>query len=263
MSQCYFPSGDIAQSYTPCSEDDGGDDRHCCNEGHYCLSNKLCLVPADMTIYRGACTTDTWDNAMCSGMCLKYSTHSGVWRCNNNTSGSGKRLFACDLEGCGVSDQMFEIDEGQIQRNKQLSSAIDLQAEATKTVRVTAATTTGSCVVTGNASPDAGAAQATVSGNAICESGISTGAAVGIGLGSSLPFLIALAIVCWLFWRERKRGRRGLAGDKITTNNGFQYHSFVARRNGYFSPGSIRPSISELSNHQPTATTELEGSERR
>lgn len=261
MSTCYFPSGDIANGYQACGS--GGGVRHCCSASHYCLSNSLCLVPSDMSTYRGGCTAEKWDDKACSNICLKYSTYSGVWRCAQELDGSQNQLYACDPTGCGNSTQMFTVGTADLQRNNKLSTAINLQAQETKTVQVTAATITGSCASTADASPGADAAALNENGsmnNSTCEEGISTGAAVGIGLGPAIPLLIALAVMTWLFFRERKRARSGNMGaDGKATHASNPNGPY----NGYYDPPKqSNAPMAELGT-PPIQTAELDGSVRR
>lgn len=260
---CYFQLGDIADDYRPCG-DDNGQTRHCCSRSHYCLSNGLCMVSDDLSIYRGACTSKEWDNDACTNICLKYSTHSGVWRCNDDTDGSGKQQWACDASGCGNSSEMFTIDKGDLQRNEKLSSAIDIQAVATTTVEVTAATVTGSCAATGNPSPSADAQQSGQAINATsCDEGISTGAAIGIGIGPAIPLLIALGAMSWLFWRERKRSK---SHPKFMASN-VGYENPDGPYGGYYNPEQ-KPAmaqtrnVSELGTEPGHNAAELDGNGR-
>lgn len=168
----------------------------------------LCLNPENLGTYRGGCTLEKWDSDACGDICMKFpASQSSVHRCLNETDGSGKQLYSCDMTGCGTSGEMFTVGEAQVQLNAQLSSAVNLLADFTKTVEVTAATTTGGCVSTADMSPGAGTEQSNAGvGTQTCQSpGVSTGAAVGIGLGSSLPLLIALAVMSWLLRPERRR----------------------------------------------------------
>lgn len=260
MATCYLPSGDVSDTMQPCGEE-SDEGRHCCFEGHYCLSSLLCLVPGDLSTYRGGCTLEDWDDDVCSNFCKEYSgSHSGVHRCIDETDGTGQQLYACLPESCGTGSDMFAIGDSEIVRNEQLSSAVDLQASATRTVEVTAATTTGSCASTADASP--GSEQPlSEGGNQSCESdGVSTGAAVGIGLGASLPLLAVIAVVTWLLWRERTRV-------KHLKENGYQ-PGMSAAPPGYkpvpFFPGElaaeVHPSMSELPHDDSSRTAELDAS---
>lgn len=117
MTSCYFPSGEFSDRLRPCGAESASG-QHCCFEGHYCLSNMLCMNPENLGTYRGRCTLDKWDNSICGDICMKYlASQSSVHRCLNETDGAGKQLFACEVASCGSSDQMFTIGEAQIQLN--------------------------------------------------------------------------------------------------------------------------------------------------
>jgi hypothetical protein len=64
---CYFPAGNIASSYVPCSPTgDGG----CCVSGDMCTSLGYCVSNSKGYHYRGACTDSTWFNPSCPDYCL-------------------------------------------------------------------------------------------------------------------------------------------------------------------------------------------------
>lgn len=209
MTNCYFPSGEFNGTLRPCGAE-SAQGRHCCFEGDYCLSNLLCLNTDKIETYRGGCTLQAWDANVCGDVCLIWPvSHATAHRCLNETDGSGQQLYSCDRGGCGTSSDMFAVGDAEIQVNGHLTGAINLQAEMTATIEATATTITGSCASTANASPGAeGVPSDTEGGTQTCTSaGVSTGGAIGIGLGTSLPLLIALAVMSWLFLRERRRAQ--------------------------------------------------------
>lgn len=202
---------------------------------------------------------EDWDNDVCSTFCKEYSgSHSGVHRCINETDGSGQQLYACLPENCGTGSDMFAIGDSEIMRNAQLSSAVDLQAGSTKTVEVTAATTTGSCASTADASPESEQAlSSSDGGNQSCNAdGVSTGAAVGIGLGASLPLLAIIAVVTWMLWRERTRIKHlkanGYQPGMSNTPPGYKPVPFPREL-----AAEVHPSMSELP-HDDSSWAELD-----
>lgn len=242
MADCYLPDGNRSASMLACGDDDG-QARHCCFPNHYCLSNKLCLIPSTLGTYRGGCTTNDWDDQLCSDFCLSFAdTHQGVFRCNDYNDGNDNQFWACRTSECGTNGKMFAVGTAELLPNKKLSDVLDLPASATA-MGESPTTTSVEDVLT-------------------CElSGVSTGAAVGIGLGTSLPLLAALAAVSWLFWIERKRvkNQKSATGHPITS---------LMDQNGldgrYYAVPSESPSapVSELP-IDSTLRSELDGTQKR
>ncbi|PYI01214.1 hypothetical protein BO78DRAFT_464786 [Aspergillus sclerotiicarbonarius CBS 121057] len=73
---CYFPEGNVADDYTPCS--DNGDS-FCCNEDSICLSNGLCTsMHQPYVLGRGACTSQNWnESSVCNDVCHGITTAWG------------------------------------------------------------------------------------------------------------------------------------------------------------------------------------------
>ena len=67
---CYFPNGNLAPRYVPCSPNGDGD---CCAEEDFCTSLGYCISNAKGYHYRGACTDVTWFNPSCPDYCLADS----------------------------------------------------------------------------------------------------------------------------------------------------------------------------------------------
>jgi hypothetical protein len=64
---CFFPAGDVASTYIPCSSNNDG---NCCVEGDLCTSIGYCLSNTHAFYYRGACTDQAWGNPSCPDYCL-------------------------------------------------------------------------------------------------------------------------------------------------------------------------------------------------
>lgn len=64
---CYWPSGKVAgDNWLQCPGS-----KHCCAETEACLSNGLCVAGKYMTVYRGACTDDSWPISECPRVCYE------------------------------------------------------------------------------------------------------------------------------------------------------------------------------------------------
>ncbi len=66
-SSCYFPNGDVASNYVPCSPTGDGD---CCASGDFCTQWGFCISNSKGYHYRGACTDSSWFNPSCPDYCL-------------------------------------------------------------------------------------------------------------------------------------------------------------------------------------------------
>jgi hypothetical protein len=67
---CYFPDGNIAPEFVPCSPNGDGD---CCVNGDFCTQWGFCISDSKGYHYRGACTDTTWGNPSCPRYCLADS----------------------------------------------------------------------------------------------------------------------------------------------------------------------------------------------
>lgn len=67
---CFFPNGDSASGFIPCSPNGDGD---CCAEGDSCTQYGYCVSASEGKHYRGGCTDSTWGNPSCPKWCLANS----------------------------------------------------------------------------------------------------------------------------------------------------------------------------------------------
>jgi len=67
MNACYFPDGNIAPEFVPCSPNGDGD---CCVNGDFCTQWGYCISDSKGYHYRGACTDMAWMNPSCPRYCL-------------------------------------------------------------------------------------------------------------------------------------------------------------------------------------------------
>ncbi|PMD47649.1 hypothetical protein L207DRAFT_628261 [Hyaloscypha variabilis F] len=101
---CYFPDGNIASEFVPCSpNEDGG----CCVNGDFCTEWGYCISDSKGYHYRGACTDTAWLNPSCPKYCLAdtnsgNSTFVNVIACNA-ASNSGSWCCAYDGNCCSAS----------------------------------------------------------------------------------------------------------------------------------------------------------------
>lgn len=85
INPCYFPNGDAASNYVPCSPNgDGG----CCLSGDFCTSLGYCISNLKGYHYRGACTDSSWFNPSCPRCTQKSSIEIHAFK------GAGA-LWAC------------------------------------------------------------------------------------------------------------------------------------------------------------------------
>jgi hypothetical protein len=64
---CFFPNGDLANNFVPCSPNGDGS---CCAESDFCTSLGYCISDSKGYHYRGACTDSSWFNPSCPDYCL-------------------------------------------------------------------------------------------------------------------------------------------------------------------------------------------------
>ncbi|KAK1825595.1 hypothetical protein QBC39DRAFT_74146 [Podospora conica] len=91
VSDCYFPSGNLASGMTECRKDGKGTGV-CCFNGDFCIG-QICShdTGRDGKLYRGACTSKTWhkDNAcpeICSGRDNLLQTYEELRPCPQKDS---------------------------------------------------------------------------------------------------------------------------------------------------------------------------------
>lgn len=63
QQQCHFYDGTVAADHTPCSSSELV--THCCGYGQACLSNGLCFVAWDTSVWTGTCTDTRWLDSSC------------------------------------------------------------------------------------------------------------------------------------------------------------------------------------------------------
>lgn len=67
--QCYWPDTSRADNLEACSPGPDNVFAPCCYQGHYCLSNGLCLDKTGMTLYRAGCTDSSFNSQSCGNYC--------------------------------------------------------------------------------------------------------------------------------------------------------------------------------------------------
>ena len=68
-STCYYPNGDIAPNYKPCSSTEDGSISVCCElSTSVCTTKGLCFG-SDGYMYRGGCTDQSWKSESCPSVC--------------------------------------------------------------------------------------------------------------------------------------------------------------------------------------------------
>lgn len=124
-----------------------------------------------MTFYRGACTDPNFNDPACGKYCLDVQNDiEAVWVCGNG------RKYACqNISNCDDSYTRLTLDAGTLLPNAVAQKAFNSTASS-----ASAKSTSGSS----------------------CPSHI--GAYAGIGAGLGVPLLIALVLLGFLFYKNKK-----------------------------------------------------------
>lgn len=254
--RCYWPDATItSDKQVPCTNiTASGTYTACCDAGHYCFSNGLCLDNGGMTTYRGGCTDRSWESPDCPRYCQEVCPGSvcGLWPCD------GTGHFACEPSKCG--SQQIIIPAGNIVVNAALHSALSVAESST--MSTTSATSSSEATH----SPTTTIATTLPSSNATCDVSLprcdSTRALAGVGAGIGVPLSIALVIVSVLLFREKRRkhgyvvdGREGSDPKEAGTHSGgLKWLRTSSYRNPGFPQGanSTGEQIQELGDSQIT-----------
>ncbi|KAK1656787.1 hypothetical protein BDP55DRAFT_709124 [Colletotrichum godetiae] len=187
---CYWPNGVPNDVVKPCPVTAGTEAAACCFEDHYCLTNGLCFEPLTLTMYRGACTDETFQSSGCPKYCDKSdipgsdnSLHIGVWTCGN------ARFSCSNLQNCATGNFT--------------AASTDLGDMAAFTS--TAGNSSGTCSM-GNDTDSKGS--------------ISAGAAAGIGVGVGVPLAIAAGVLAVMLLREKKKTATTSQASEMVENDG-------------------------------------------
>lgn len=202
-AECYFPDGSLADSnYQACNATaSGAAHSACCAQGDACSTTGYCFGSAGFP-YRGACTDQSWNAKECCPGCkdIAKKSSSVIYHCPLN-NGSARGLWCCGAqEGTAKSEngccdrtlfdpmasggfQNFYIPEGA-QNPAPVSTS---SASSTSTAPSSPADATDAPPVAKTATH-----------------GIDRSAAIGVGVGVPVGFLLFLNLA-FLFWRERKR----------------------------------------------------------
>ncbi|KAK0370167.1 hypothetical protein CLIM01_12486 [Colletotrichum limetticola] len=224
---CYWPNGVPNDVVKPCPVAAGTEAAACCFEDHYCLTNGLCFEPLTLTMYRGACTDDTFQSSGCPKYCDKSdipggdsSLHIGVWTCGN------ARFSCSNLQNCATGNFTVSLP-GKIMLNEAASTDLEDSPAATST--------TGNSTVT-----------CPVGSDTDHQGSISLGAAAGIGVGVGVPLTIIAGALAVMLLREKKKTANTTQTLEMTENDG----SKTGGSNSQFIWGYANAVAPELSNQQ-------------
>ncbi|PWY82078.1 hypothetical protein BO70DRAFT_429164 [Aspergillus heteromorphus CBS 117.55] len=213
---CYFPEGNVATDYMPCS--DSGDS-FCCNEDSICLSNGLCIsMHQPYVLGRGACTTKSWnDTSVCDDVCHGITTAWGTacslilysdvdgeqLYCPNSIISNGTSSIGCAdgvspikvATGSPIFGVAFLADATVLTNSSDTSTTTTTSTNVT-----TSSSNTTTCAVSTTTTDDANVARKS---NDVSHSTlVAVGAGVGVPLG-----IIALASLAFAYYERQKRVR--------------------------------------------------------
>ncbi|TDZ35771.1 hypothetical protein C8035_v008485 [Colletotrichum spinosum] len=185
---CYFPDRVEFLGLRACPTPAGKTAAGCCFDNDYCLTNGLCWASSDSTVYRGGCTDPE---------------HNGIWACGNG-------LYACgSVENCRKSGIFGVTHPARIMMNTAVQADLTLGPSVTSAASASASTSTWSVDTQGSVTVTRTITSAPTC--ALTETGEKgpTGAAVpvGVGVGVGVPLLLAIGVLGFLLWRERRRNQ--------------------------------------------------------
>ncbi|GCB27440.1 hypothetical protein AAWM_10325 [Aspergillus awamori] len=209
---CYFPEGNVAEDYTPCSDNGVS---FCCNKDSICLSNGLCTsMHQPYVLGRGACTSQSWnDTSVCDDVChgittawssacslILYGTVNGVkLYCPNSIISNGT-----DSLGCANGVSPISVGTGKPIAGKAYLASYSLLP--------TASTATSTATATSTTEPDTSSPSTTTadescsSSTAANSNQVSRATVTAVGAGVGVPLgLLALASLGYGFNERRKR----------------------------------------------------------
>ncbi|KAI0468270.1 hypothetical protein F4859DRAFT_491027 [Xylaria cf. heliscus] len=215
-SKCYYPDGSAATGDSPCNPN--ADVSACCGSSSdsTCLNNNLCEDGKGRVI-RGSCSDQSWSDPACPRYCLSFKFGGeDLIPCTNVTKDNVS--YCCD----GAIDNCCNSGDGRFQVLPYPTSAIatwnaaatqfkllpgvsiSSSTSSSSTVSSSTTTTTLPSSTTSSAPTtpppsSSSAAPDTSTGN----SGLSTGAQAGIGVGVAGGVVLA-ALLGYLFWRVQK-----------------------------------------------------------
>ncbi|KAF2266350.1 hypothetical protein CC78DRAFT_531745 [Lojkania enalia] len=250
-ASCYYPDGSFPDDYiyVPCS---GDEFTSCCILGEdQCLSNGLCYYSWSDSMYRSACTDQSWNSTNCFQHCKTgdyASNRDELVHCGDNR-------YCCYSDGstcCNDDSKVFTVDTGTIIKDLATTGSYSLpietptqlpvatvtsdrgtietsSVEATNSRPKTTSTDTRA-TITGTGTRATNAAAAATSTNEPSESsdsgsdGLSKTALIAIAVAGIVVLLLAIGLV-WFF--VRRRYRRKLAAGNTSqsypmSSDGFQ-----------------------------------------
>ncbi|KAL2127077.1 hypothetical protein VTI74DRAFT_11373 [Chaetomium olivicolor] len=254
--RCYFPNGDVSLSDRPC--DSEAENSICCGAppfGGYCLSNKVCKSLAGL-YSRGSCTDPTWQAPECQTFCIPMAQNGG-WAMERCSAVTDADVYCCN----GTAPDCCDTPAARITLGTSppftwatwvgsgtgFNSVVTPLPSTTRSSSTSAKTTTGSSTSstsTTATSPaetsqpnSAGQSQPSSSPQGLDSSSasLSTGAKVGIGLGSAVGALL-IALLAFFLWRANRNNRQlqeallmqqqqggGMVNDNSNSNGQYYY----------------------------------------
>lgn len=236
---CFYPDGITTEpTHKPCNTTLSTS--ACCDPLDSCSTSGLCLGRSGF-VYRGSCTDRTWKSANCPTTCLgdpfnnqAYSGFTPLWPCGG--PGGNSFDFCCNSpnRNCcelatfpfGTSGFAFKLGMDTL-----LSELANFSASASNIVTVTA--TAPASVVETSSSTSAVSLKTSSSS----PSSSNLGPAIGLGIGLPLG-LLAIGILSFLFWRERKHSRaKNETRMKIIEMDPGRYAQETQKPSNYYPPG--------------------------
>ncbi|KAK0511556.1 hypothetical protein JMJ35_006129 [Cladonia borealis] len=201
---CHFTDGSEALAYTVCNGT--ANVSHCCTAQEACLTNGLCYDAADQSINVGTCTDPSWSNTNCFQYCpnttsFRNPSTNTLYRC-------GGLYWCCSAGGNGTTC-CEDPDVSYISDGLDLPALIfngsawppDLTLAPDRTLSTSLSGTTTSATACSNSTDTI---RQTVTSSC---SPISTGGAIGVGLGIGI-ILMALGSVTSLLFLEKRKYRK-------------------------------------------------------
>ncbi|KAJ5156045.1 hypothetical protein N7492_008848 [Penicillium capsulatum] len=177
---CYWPSGEkAAEDWLQCPNS-----KHCCHETEACLSNGLCFGGKHMTLYRGACTDQSWNTGDCPKVCFEKiaSKWANLFRCSSNES-----IFNCGTQG-----------RNHVCANK-LGSYKWVSANVSEAMIMRSSSGSSPSASASACPSDTSAKDSAAKDSSPRDIG------VGLGVGLGVPFLLAIGGMAWYYTHTRRQ----------------------------------------------------------
>jgi hypothetical protein len=194
IATCYMPNGTAETDplFVPCNRV-GSTDSMCCRTSDICLPNGLCLNYNQNSpfYWRESCTDPTWQSPYCLNLCLSP---------NEINPGEAGNAFVLMIQ---CPDDSWCC--GGINDNVPLCCQQKRGVMLAATIGVTSTAAPASSATTTYSSTTASTFIPTSTSTSQADTGLTSSAKIGLGVGLSLGGVLVAAAITWLVVKRRQR----------------------------------------------------------